>query len=113
MKLLDKQAIFAQNVAKLLQYMASEGDIVTLGECYRTPEQAALNAKKGIGIVNSLHCKRLAVDLNLFDGQHTLLNEKSSYKPFGEYWKKLHPLNRWGGDFVHLVDSGHFEMQDL
>ena len=34
------------------------------------------------------------------------------YLPFGEYWKTLDPANRWGGDWQHLVDSNHFEMQE-
>ena len=112
MKLLDKQSLFAQNLAKLLQYITSHGDRVSLGEVYRTPEQAKLNAKKGIGIVNSLHCKRLAVDLNVFDVNGKYLTEKVSYKPFGDYWKTLHPSNKWGGDWDKLVDSGHFQMDD-
>jgi hypothetical protein len=33
-------------------------------------------------------------------------------RPYGEYWKSLNPLNRWGGDFKMKKgksDAGHFE----
>ena len=113
MKLWEKQAIFADNVSKLLNYMFACGMKPTLSEAYRTPEQAALNAKDGKGISDSLHCKRLAIDINLLDKDGNYLIDKDDYALFGEFWLALHPFNRWGGDFVHLVDSNHFEMQDL
>lgn len=109
----DKQAIFTENVAHLISFMYASGCTVTFGEAYRTPEQAEIYAKEGKGIAHSLHTQRLAIDLNLFDNKGTYVTDKSSYSPFGTYWKSLHPLNRWGGDFSHLVDSNHFEMQDL
>lgn len=113
MKLWEKQALFAQNMAKLIIEMNSKSFKPTLGEAYRTPEQAALNAKNGKGIAHSLHCDRLAIDINLLDKDGKYLTDKASYKQFGDYWKSLHPLNRWGGDFKNLVDSGHFEMQNI
>lgn len=110
MSLIDKQALFAQNIAELIQHIYKCNHKITFGEAYRTPEQAALYAKSGKGIKNSLHIKRLAVDLNLFDAQNNYLQQKSDYQPFGTYWKNLHPDNRWGGDFIKLVDCVHFEM---
>ena len=107
------QVIFTKNVSLLIDYINNSHFTVTFGECYRTPEQAALNAKNGKGITDSLHCKRLAIDLNLFALDGRYLTDKSDYERFGTYWKSLNPANRWGGDFVHLVDSNHFEMQDL
>ncbi len=110
MNLSTRQSIFAGNAARLILKMSEAPYTCTLGEAYRTPEQAALNAAKGIGIKNSLHCKRLAIDLMLFkDGVWTTDGE--DYRPFGEYWKTLNSLNRWGGDFK-LRDYVHFEMQD-
>lgn len=106
------QAIFTKNIGKLIDYVYSQGYELTFADAYRSPELAELNAKQGKGIKNSLHCKRLAVDFNLFkDGKY--LTDKESYRPFGEYWTALHIHNRWGGDFIKLVDSNHFEMQDL
>lgn len=112
MKLSEKQTIFAKNVSLLINYIFSQGFLVTLGEAYRTPEQAKIYASQGKGIVDSLHCKRLAIDLNLLDKNGTYLSDSQSYKQFGEYWATLHPFNRWGGVFTR-VDGNHFEMQDL
>jgi hypothetical protein len=112
MKLSEKQFIFTFNVHKLIEYVYQQGFKASLGECERTPEQAAIYAKQGIGIKDSLHCKRLAIDLNLFDSNGNYLTDKASYEPFGRYWESLHPLNRFGGNFKR-VDLDHFEMQDL
>jgi hypothetical protein len=110
MKLSERQAIFCVNVAILVLHINASGYSCTFGEAYRTPEQAALNAKKGIGIANSLHCKRLAIDLNLFkDGVYCA--DVESWRPFGEYWKGLNTLNRWGGDWKS-GDANHLEMQE-
>ena len=99
-----KQQLFAQNVARLLQFIHSKGYAVTFGETNRTPEQAALNAAKGTGIKNSLHIDRLAIDLNLFkDGQY--LTTKEAHQQFGEWWEKQHSSHRWGGRFG---DPNHY-----
>lgn len=113
MTLLQKQAIFAKNASLLINYIFDNKHSVTFAEVYRTPEQAKLNEKSGKGIVDSLHCKRLAIDLNLFDSSGKYLIDKSEYEPFGVYWESLNTANRWGGRFKTLVDSNHFEMQDL
>ena len=112
MELWQKQAIFSQNVALLLKYIASKGFFVTFGEAYRTQEQAKIYASEGKGIPNSLHCKRLAIDLNLIDKNGSYLPDEFSYEPFGIFWETLHTLNRWGGHFKR-GDANHFEMQDL
>jgi len=79
------------------------------GETYRTPEQAALNAAKGIGIANSLHCDRLAIDLLLFkDG--VWLQRSEQYVDLGVWWKAQHGLARWGGDFSR-PDGNHFSLE--
>ena len=67
MRLQEQQAAFARDVAKLINWIFDNGHSVTFGETFRTPEQAEIYAKEGKGIKDSLHCKRLAVDLNLFD----------------------------------------------
>jgi len=104
----DRQAIFTINVAKLILLIQEQGYSCTFGEAYRTPEQASWNAMRGSGVKNSLHCKRLAVDLNLFyKGEY--LMDSSAHKPFGEWWEALHPDNRWGGRFH---DGNHYSMMD-
>lgn len=117
MSLQQKQSIFAENVAHLIFYILSSGYKCTLGEVYRTQEQADLYAAQGKGIKNSLHCKKLAIDINLFSLDGKYLTDIKSYEPIGIYWESLHKSNRWGGYFVSkyggkIVDSVHFEMQD-
>ncbi len=107
MKLSDHQWEFIKDVARLIGWADSNGYKLTGAELYRTPEQAALNAKKGTGIADSLHTKRLAVDFNLFiDGKYQ--TDSMAHKPLGDYWKSLSPLNRWGGDFSR-PDGNHYE----
>ena len=107
--LLQTQFIFTQNSAKLVQYIFACGYKCTYGETYRSPAEALLNSRLGIGIARSYHCERLAIDLNLFLNDKPVYDEKHHEK-FGIYWESLNKKNRWGGRFKHLVDSGHFEM---
>jgi len=111
----------------------ADGFEFTLGEGYRSPEQAAINSLTLIdrarvaafieskypvlseairvsvsrGIKNSVHGKKLAQDLNLFKNGD-FLTKKEDYAPFGEWWKKQHILARWGGDFD---DADHFSFE--
>ena len=109
MELVKQQSIFAYNVALLISYIFHRQYTCTLGEAYRTKEQAEIYAKEGLGIVDSLHCQRMAIDLNIFDPRGNLLTKTEEYKIFGEYWEKLHSLNNWGGNFKR-EDADHFEM---
>ncbi len=94
-------------VAALITWAYDHGLELTFGEAYRTPEQAALNAKNGTGIANSLHTKRLAVDLNLFiEGEYMTSSE--AYRPLGEKWEDLG--GAWGGRF-HKPDGNHFSLE--
>ncbi len=115
-KLLEQQFIFSKNLAILLNYMKEKNYYWSMGEAYRTKEQAELYAKNGLGIVNSKHCDRLAQDIFLFqreDGENwRIVNNKNFYRPLGEIWKNLDPKNRWGGDFTNREDPYHFEMQE-
>ena len=113
MTLQQKQAIFAQNMAHLIQHVDSIGLTCSIGEVWRSAEQAEIYAKSGKGIKDSLHCKKLAVDLHLFDSNGKYLQDFKDYEPLGEYWESLHKFNRWGGRFKIRIDSVHFEMQDL
>lgn len=103
------QRRFLPLIAKLIEYAYTQGYELTAGECYRSPEQAALNAQHGSGIANSLHTLRLAIDMQLFkDGIY--LTDSEQYRAFGEYWKTLDPLCCWGGDFKTRPDGNHFSM---
>jgi len=110
LKLGEKQRIFAYHVGLLIAWAYQRGYHLTFGDAYRSPEQAALNAQAGIGIAGSLHTHRLAVDLNLFrDGRYLTASE--DHQPLGHYWKSLHALNRWGGDFKPRPDGNHYSME--
>lgn len=109
MTLNDKQHIFAMNLSKLLQHVDSIGLTCSVGEVHRPPEMAEIYVKQGKGILDSQHCKKLAVDLFLFSNGK-FLQKKDDYKLLGEYWESLNPDNRWGGKFPR-VDSVHFEMK--
>lgn len=115
MKLSQKQQKFSVLVSKLILWASENGYGLTFGEAYRTPEQAALNAQKGSGITNSLHTKRLAVDVNLFiNGVYQA--DSAAYKPLGDHWKTLDPDCAWGGDFkdrngAPKPDGNHFSLE--
>jgi hypothetical protein len=103
------QEEFAQAAARLIQKAAELGYGVTLGEAWRTPQQAQWDADHGTGISHSLHTERLAIDLNFFkDGN--LVTDGSKLRDIGEWWKSLGSNYRWGGDFVHLPDGNHFSI---
>lgn len=106
MVLREKQSLFAHLVAELILAAYDKGYAVTLGEAYRSPEEAARLAKLGKGIKASLHTQRLAIDLNLFLNG-TYLTNTNAYHPLGEWWEQQHELCRWGGRFG---DGNHFSM---
>ena len=108
MTLREHQSLFAQDVARLIQYIYTLPDYsCSLGEAYRTKEQAEIYAKQGKGIKNSLHCERLAIDINLFlDGYY--LSHSKDYERLGCFWESLDSKNRWGGKFKR-ADGNHFE----
>src|ERR1700750_2123737 len=108
MNLSRQQQAFTFDVAKLIIFISEQGFSCTLGEVYRTQEQARLYALQGMGIINSLHCDKLAIDLNIFSPGNILLTSVKEYVVFGTYWRSLHPLNRWGGTFDR-PDANHFE----
>lgn len=110
MTLGQKQRLFVKMVGKLIAWAYDNGYELSFGEALRDPRIAELNAQSGTGIVNSLHLSRLAIDFNLFV-QGAYMTQTESYKALGTYWKTLHPLNRWGGDFSK-PDGNHFSIED-
>jgi hypothetical protein len=111
--LLNLQILFSKNLILLLQFVFSQGYEVTMGEVWRSPEQAMIYFKEGKGIVHSQHCKRLAVDLNLQKNGKYITDTKD-YEIIGKYWETLDHRNRWGGHFPTgcRKDLDHFEMRD-
>ena len=105
----EKQKEFTLDVARLIQWAYQHGYQLSVGDCYRSPAAAKANADAGIGIANSLHTKRLAIDLNLFrDGEY--LTHREDYEPLGVYWESLREGNCWGGRFSR-PDSDHFSRE--
>jgi hypothetical protein len=102
----QRQSEFVRLVAQLIEHAYANGMELTFGECWRTPEQAKLNAKTGAGISNSLHIERLAIDLNLFVGG-VFISSSEGHRRLGEYWESLHPNCRWGGRFKR-PDGNHY-----
>ena len=104
MTLFEKQKRFPLLVAKLIVKADELGYQVTFGEAWRPPEVAAIYAKEGRGISNSLHWDRLAIDLNLFKGGKWLRHTED-HRPLGEYWETLGEGCTWGGRFG---DGNHY-----
>lgn len=111
MLLSELQQLFARDTVLLFQYILDQGYTFTYGEAMRSLDQAAIYAKEGKGISDSYHCKRLAIDINLFkDGKY--LEDEKDYEIFGLYWESLSPSNRNGRNFKRS-DANHFERNQL
>lgn len=104
----QKQSRFALAVSKLIQKADELGYQVTFGDAYRTAGQAMSNALSGTGIANSLHCERLAIDLNLFKDGRYITNDEG-HAELGKWWCELHPDHRWGGNF-RKPDPNHYSL---
>lgn len=109
MTLLQKQIAFTRLIPRLIDHCFEKGFEVVLGEAYRPQVTADAYAAQGIGIKNSLHRDKLAIDISLFkDGQ--LLTSTASYEPIGVFWESLGTLEcptKWGGRFN---DGNHFSV---
>ena len=100
----QKQRRFVRMIADLILFAYRSGYELSFAEAYRPPDVAELYARQGRGIRNSLHCERLAIDLNLFrDGQY--LDSTEAHRPLGEYWESIG--GTWGGRFQ---DGGHYSL---
>lgn len=114
MKLRDKQSIFAKLISCLIIDAYSLGYEITLGEAYRSPEEAQRLANLGLGIKNSLHTMRLAVDINLFKNG-VYLTKTEDYEVLGLLWESWSGPDfkcRWGGRFKRR-DGNHFSIEHL
>lgn len=110
MTLLEKQFAFASLIPLLINKALELGFTVTLGECWRSQEEAARLAKAGLGIKNSLHIIKLAIDINLFrNGVYMTDNE--AHRGLGTYWESLSNgkeyVTYWGG---HFGDGNHYSI---
>jgi hypothetical protein len=111
----DKQRRFALRISEWLAWVYQQGFSVTFGEAYRTPEQAAQNARTGRGIANSLHTRRLAIDVNLFRrndrDQWEWLADGSApeWQLVGKHWENMGADHAWGGRFSK-PDANHLSI---
>lgn len=109
----EKQRAFAHLLPRLIQKAEELGNEVTLGEAWRSEVVAKWYADHGRGIENSLHVKRLAIDLNLFrEGKY--LTRSEDYKALGEWWESQSTKDyrcSWGGRFLHRPDGNHFSVE--
>jgi len=106
MTLRQKQSKFARMIAELLREAHARGYEVTLDEFYRPPETAALYESQGRGSKNSLHCIKLAADINVFKNGRLL--KAKEYEPLGVFWESIG--GSWGGRFKSLPDARHFSL---
>ena len=105
----EKQRRFTRLIGLLIEWAYANGYELTFGDAFRSVEQAKLNAAAGKGIISSLHCERLAIDLNLFKlGTYQTASE--AYAPLGAYWESLGADCAWGGRFSK-PDGNHFSIR--
>lgn len=108
---IDNQAVFLRDVRKLLDKADDLGFVVTIGEAYRTIEQQQIYVRTGRSkTLKSEHLNRRAIDFNIFIGGKVCSRDQIA--PLGAYWESLSPLNRWGGNWRGLVDSGKSSFVD-
>jgi len=105
----DRQRLFARMVAQLFAWLLYKNIPFRLGEAWRSREEAARLAEVGRGTTNSLHCDRLALDLQI-DKHDGTLGTIEEYAPVGEYWESLG--GSWGGRFSGKTagDVYHFSL---
>jgi len=88
----------------LIAFATQKGYGLTYSQTHRPNWVAKEYARRGIGILNSLHGKRLAVDFNLFiDGKY--MRDTEDYRVLGEFWESIG--GTWGGRFN---DGNHFSL---
>lgn len=107
MSLSKTQREFTLCISKLISFAYEKGYELTFGDAFRDPRvHGEFKEKKSYSAAASVHKIRLAVDFNLFINNQ-YVTDSESYAELGEYWKSLHELARWGGDFSN-PDGNHF-----
>ena len=95
----EKQELFSYLLGLLILKAYALGFKVRMGDVL---------AKPGTHKENSNHYIKLAADLNLFLN-NKYLDKTEDHKQLGDYWKSLHHLCRWGGDFSN-PDGNHYSL---
>lgn len=117
MTLREARCLFTRLFAQLISWANAQGYETSVEETVRSKLQAMDNAKGGAGISLSLHLVGLAGDLNLYRNG-LWLQKSEQHAELGAYWKSLHPLCRWGGDFKDAQgkptpDGNHYSIEWL
>lgn len=110
MSLREKRVLFSTLMAKLVGKAEVLGLELAFDEVKRSADTAALYEAQGKGVAKSAHLNGLAVDVLLYTKAGEYLTKSEDYKPLGDFWKSLHPLCRWGGDFTKR-DGNHFSLE--
>jgi hypothetical protein len=113
MNMVSEQAVFLQDVCRLISFAHEQGFTVTGGELFRTPEQQSIYMNNGKSKnAKSQHLNRCAIDLNFFkiiDGKITQIESKENLAEIGDYWVSLDKKNqcgiKWGWDTNHFERS--------
>ena len=123
MSLSDEQHSFLLDACLLILFADRIGIKTTGGELERTEDQQRIHFASGRSMtMNSMHLKRLAIDLNCFKGGQYInalgREGETILRPLGVFWESLNDKNRWGGNFDKdfrrkdpWIDIGHFERQ--
>jgi len=118
MTLRQHQSEFAKDVFKLLNFVFQRNIDVTFGEVYRTKQQQKWYLDSGYSkTLNSMHCKKLAIDINFFvrgtfidelkNTESQLIERRQILTEIAKYWESLSPYNRAG--YTWGWDDNHFE----
>ena len=116
MTLREQRCLFSLLISKLVIYAHETlGLDVAYDQVKRTAAEAQANAASGSGVANSLHTIGLAADLLLYKSGVYQPNSEA-HAELGAYWKSLHPLARWGGDFKDKngepkPDGNHYSLE--
>lgn len=105
-----KQVEFSRTMAYFQVWCFENGYDFVEAESFRPIWVAEEYKRRGKGILNSNHTRKLARDLFRVKGG-TITWDVADYTVMGEKWKSMHPLSRWGGDFLKLRDAVHFSFE--
>jgi hypothetical protein len=90
---------FQSPVVTIVERMKAGGFDPLIWETYRSPERAAMLAKKGSGIALSMHCYGCAVDI---------ISESKKWNAGFAFWRRL----RDEAESLDLVSGARFSRRD-
>lgn len=113
MSIVEEQNLFLRDVSELIDYVQSEGWMVTGGDLFRSKDEQERLLKAGKSqTIKSKHMERKAIDLFFFkpvDGKYKIIWSKDDLAWIGQWWESHRPGNRWGGFVKGFINVTHFE----